>query len=219
MDAAAAVHRALGTRPAAPRPRRSARPDALHPPQPRRPAGVPLLCSGAGTPHRPPVLGAGGRFVLHEGTACCDYLARAHALPASALLKECASYDTLGNAWFSLTQHALPAGWRRPLVVTSAFHMPRSRAAFEWVFALPGAALAPRFLSTPDGALSAPVGAARAAREAASLASLRDNAARITTMPAFHAWLYGTHMCYAVARQNEWGAAPPAMPDAALASY
>ena len=61
--------------------------------------------------------------------------------------------------------------------------------------------------------------AARAAREAASLAALRDSAARVTTMRDFHAWLYGTHMCYAVARQDEWGAQKPAMQDAALASY
>ena len=49
--------------------------------------------------------------------------------------------------------------------------------------------------------------------------TLRDNAARVTTMREFHAWLYGTHMCYAVARQGEWGAEKPAMQDAALASY
>jgi uncharacterized SAM-binding protein YcdF (DUF218 family) len=187
---------------------------------------VPILCSGGGTPHRPPLLGARGH-VVHEGTACCAYLARAHGVKPSFLLKESSSYDTLGNAWFSLTQHALPAGWAAPLVVTSAFHMPRSRAAFEWVFGLADAEgadaslpLAPRFLSTPDGAaMSEAVRAARAAREADSLAALRGNAARVRTRAAFHAWINGGHKCYAVARQEEWEEEPPAMADAALASY
>jgi hypothetical protein len=190
---------------------------------------VPILCSGGGTPHRPPQLGARGH-VVHEGTACCAYLSRVHAVKPASLLKESSSYDTLGNAWFSLTQHALPAGWTAPLVVTSAFHMPRSRAAFEWVFGLDGGSdasatsatvpMVPRFLSTPDsGAMSAGVVAARRAREAESLAALRANAARVRTRAAFHAWLNGGHKCYAVARQEEWEEEPPAMADAALASY
>jgi hypothetical protein len=37
--------------------------------------------------------------------------------------------------------HAVPRNWRKVLVVTSAFHMGRTRAAFEWVWSLyaPGA--------------------------------------------------------------------------------
>jgi uncharacterized SAM-binding protein YcdF (DUF218 family) len=46
------------------------------------------------------------------------------------------SYDTVGNAYFSLAIHALPAGWRRLAVVTSDFHMPRSRALFAGVYRL-----------------------------------------------------------------------------------
>ena len=44
-----------------------------------------------------------------------------------------------GNGYFALTQHAIPRRWRRMAVVTSDFHMPRSRAIFEWVFGLQGA--------------------------------------------------------------------------------
>jgi len=193
LDAAAAVHKALR---------------------------VPILCTGGGTPHRPPFVAAGsGGYVVHEGTACCAYLERTHGVAATALLKESASYDTVGNAWFSLTAHAAPAGWRAPLVVTSAFHMPRSRACFEWVFGLtPAAGGVPRFLSTPDRGMAPDVAAARRAREQESLGALRRNA-EVRTLQAFHGWLHDTHMCYAVSRQNEWGAKPPAMADKALASY
>ena len=33
-------------------------------------------------------------------------------IPAKNLLKEVSSYDTVGNAYFCLVIHALPAGWR-----------------------------------------------------------------------------------------------------------
>ncbi|GFH14157.1 DUF218 domain-containing protein [Haematococcus lacustris] len=86
-------------------------------------------CSGGGTPHKPPILGSNGH-VLHESTSCAAYL-MARGLPVDRILKEVSSYDTVGNAFFSLTIHALPAGWRKVAVVTSNFHMPRTRCLFQ----------------------------------------------------------------------------------------
>jgi hypothetical protein len=61
-------------------------------------------------------------------------------VPASPqpLLQEVASFDTVGNAYMSLCIHANPAAWRRIAVVTSDFHMPRSRALFADLFRLAG---------------------------------------------------------------------------------
>ena len=44
----------------------------------------------------------------------------------------------VGNAYFALTIHAIPAGWRRLAVVTSDFHMPRTRDLFEAAAGLAG---------------------------------------------------------------------------------
>ena len=51
-----------------------------------------------------------------------------------ALLKETASYDTIGNGYFAATVHALPRRWQSLCVVTSEFHMPRSRVIFQTLF-------------------------------------------------------------------------------------
>jgi hypothetical protein len=56
-------------------------------------------------------------------------------------LQETASYDTVGNTYFSLAIHALPAAWTRLAVVTSDFHMPRSRALFADIYRLAGSSL------------------------------------------------------------------------------
>ena len=56
----------------------------------------PVLLLGGGTPHKPPVLDARGH-VVHEATACADYLI-ARGARAGDLLKEVSSYDTVGCA-------------------------------------------------------------------------------------------------------------------------
>jgi hypothetical protein len=190
-----------------------------------RPRATPptyVVLSGSATPHKPPPVQRGG-FTYHESTAMAEYLMEKWKVPASALLKDTASMDTIGNAYFSLMLHAAPRGWRSVLVVTSAFHMPRTRAAFEWVFGLYDGGgdkkIELAFQETPNDGLDKEVVAARAEREAASEAALRENQQRVVSMPAFAEWLYTTHMCYAVGRQHEIGAFEEMKNDPALKSY
>eukprot|EP00897_Mesotaenium_endlicherianum_P000195 jgi/Mesen1/10176/ME000076S09684 len=104
--------------------------------------GCPIVCLGGGTPHRPPVIGPAGH-VIHEGTSCADYLL-SKGMAAPSILKEWGSYDTIGNGYFALVWHSLPRQWRALAVITSEFHMPRSRMIFDWIFGLQGADLRPR---------------------------------------------------------------------------
>jgi len=46
------------------------------------------------------------------------------------------SYDTIGNALFTRQMHTDVMNWRRLLILTSKFHMKRSKAIFDWVFSL-----------------------------------------------------------------------------------
>ena len=188
--------------------------------------GCPVLLSGAGTPHKPPPLSAAG-FPLHEATVLAAAALR-EGVPAAALLKETSSYDTQGNAFFACVQHAAPLRWRRTLLITSAFHMPRSRAAFEAAWRLAAAdGLLPAdaaltFAATPDEGLDAGVLAARSEREAASLAALHATLSRMSSLADFHRHLFSAHKCYAVARQHEWdepGAGAAELSAAALRSY
>lgn len=94
------------------------------------------ICAGGGTPHKPAVIAPNGH-VIHESTSCAEYLI-AKGMASGDILKEVSSYDTVGNAYFSATIHAIPAGWRRLAVVTSAFHMPRTKLLFEDVYSFTG---------------------------------------------------------------------------------
>lgn len=174
-------------------------------------ARCPIVCLGGGTPHKPDVLQASGH-VLHEATACAAYL-MGRDVPASHILKEVSSYDTVGNAYFSCAIHAIPAGWRRIAVVTSNFHTPRTEAVFEDVYALAGDSLygdshrfeLSFFAASDDGVFPPEVLQARAAKEAASTASWRSKRSEWQSFTDFHRWLHDDHLCYAVAKQHKFG--------------
>ncbi|CAL8461631.1 g1162 [Coccomyxa elongata] len=188
----------------------------------------PVLCLGGGTPHKPPVLGPSGH-VLHESTSCANYL-KTRGVSGASILKEVSSYDTVGNGFFALTIHSIPAGWRRCSIVTSSFHMPRSRAIFHRCFSLAGETLwgnrayfdLDYHAVRDDGAFPEDVLAARLHREAQSLENWERDTASFKSLADLHAWLHGTHLCYSVSRQDEFGRpeiANDGMTAKALASY
>lgn len=166
-----------------------------------------ILCTGGGTPHAPPFLGPGG-FVVHEGTACAQYLIEKGVSP-SVILKEHASYDTIGNGYYVMTCHAIPSSWTDILVVTSEFHMPRTIAIFEWMFGLLQREYNLSFLEVSDDGIDQSLLDARRRKESESLKQLLGTIQRIQTLPDLHTWLHESHRCYSVSRQHEIGYIPP----------
>lgn len=89
-----------------------------------------------GTTHRPsPTTSAG--FAIDESAASAAYLLGNGVKEARRILQDNWSLDTIGNAYFTRQMCTEPMGLSRLIVITSAFHMPRTRAIFEWVFSLP----------------------------------------------------------------------------------
>lgn len=148
----------------------------------------PFLALSGGTHHKPaPILEAyaGARYLLSRGVS------------PEKIYTEVSSYDTIGNAFFARVQHCDVRGWRRLLVVNSEFHMPRTRAIFEWMFALvPERGYELTFESTTDDGMSPEDLRDRKAREAASLAAFRETAKRFGSMADVHGWLYAEHAAY-----------------------
>jgi uncharacterized SAM-binding protein YcdF (DUF218 family) len=167
---------------------------------------VPL---SAGTPHRPPPRDGRG-LAIFEARAGADYLVRRGVDPRRIAIEE-SSYDTIGNAYFSRVIHVIPRGFRRILVITSAFHMPRTEAIFRWVYGLdaPGPACSLEFDPVPDDGIDPDALAVRAVKERLSLEIFRALAARMATLAELHAWMFAEHGAYA---------AGPRTPSAAIDS-
>ena len=174
---------------------------------------APVIPLSAMTVHRPPPLDAAGFPVLESVAAARALLAR--GVPPARIWAETASLDTIGNAYFARVIHADPAGLRRLLVVNSAFHMPRTRLVFDWVFGLPPAD--PPFVvgyhAVPDRGLTEAGLEARRAKEAARVADLRRTIPRTASLAALHRWLFTEHRAYAAGTDPRSDAPPAAALD------
>ena len=159
--------------------------------------GEPLIMPlSAGTPHRPLPNTANG-FPLFEATTGADFLLQ-HGIPAERILIEACSWDTIGNAYFSRVVHAEPRQLRRLLVVTSDWHLPRTKLAFDWIYRLTPQALPfeLEYRAVPDPDMDQQVVRERTRKEQASADALSGVIARITTLPDFHRWLFAEHNAY-----------------------
>ena len=160
--------------------------------------GAYIITLSAGTPHKPPPLDENGNPIL-ECIAEAEYL-WGRGYPAERVLIENASYDTIGNAYFARVMHVDPAGFQRLCVITSEFHLPRTEAAFRWIFTLPPVRhdYVLTFLSVPDVGLTLEVREARQRKERESLENIAVLRAELTTLASFHHWLFTKHQAYAL---------------------
>jgi uncharacterized SAM-binding protein YcdF (DUF218 family) len=172
-----------------------------------------LIPLSAGTTHKPPPLDAKG-FPVLEAIAAAHYLTERSISP-DRILPETCSLDTIGNAYFARVIHTDPLGLRSLRIVTSAFHMARTEAIFNWVFGLSTAA-SPyqlQFMAVPDVGLPQTALQARRQKEKAGLAHVQTLIISLKTLPDLHRWLYRDHQAYSVAHR------PPRLSGDALNSY
>ncbi len=152
----------------------------------------PVVCLSAGTMHQPIPLDALG-LPVYESVAGATYLRR-RGVHARDILVETASWDTVGNAYFSRVLFADPFGWKKLLVITSEFHMARTEALFRWVYGMDREGTKLSFAAASDAGLDME---ARREREVDSLASFESGLRQeIRDLPSLHQWLYSQHDCY-----------------------
>jgi len=153
------------------------------------------LLSG-GTVHKPPPLDPDG-YPLLESRQAAAYLI-SQGIEPSKLLTEIASYDTIGNAYFSRMLFAEPFSLTHLLVVTSAFHLERTTAIFQWIYSLTPVEreYVLSFADVPDQGLSPETLQARREREKLSLNKLLPKIKSIRSLDGFNRWLYNEHAAY-----------------------
>ena len=154
-----------------------------------------FIVASRGTVHKPPVLDS-DRYPIDECTIMANYLLE-HGIPNDKIYKESWSLDTIGNAYGIFTHHAIPRNLRKFLIITSDFHMPRSKAIFKHVFSLfPIEIFHLDFLET-NSCLSI------SEKEHASLIHWRENANNIHTLADLHEFIFVKHDAYNVKKNHK----------------
>jgi len=160
---------------------------------PSRPAGRRrpfIITLSAGNPRA-----RGGKSEVSEAMANAQYLVQ-RGVHARDVIEETMSKDTVGNAYFLRTLHADVIGLRNLIVVTSRYHMPRTRAIFEKVFALgpfpPGLEGGYRlwFEESLDAGIPQELLSKRDDREAASLEQFIRISSSWTSLNELHSFIY-----------------------------
>lgn len=148
-----------------------------------------------GTTHRPPPLHEDG-FPVDESAASAHFLIQRGVLPHRILL-DTWSLDTIGNAYFARAMVVAPLQLKKLCVVTSLFHMDRTRAIFEWVFALDDGCFDIDYCVSKDVGLTSSDLEARRAKELSSLETLRSiTIPSVNSMKKLAQFLFQKHGAY-----------------------
>lgn len=162
-----------------------------------------ILCTGGGTYHKPPLLNE-NKFVIHESTACAEYLINNGVNPLH-IIKEWGSYDSLASVYFCLLLTIVPRDWTKICVITSSFHMERVKEIFKWIFNLyENGKYKLMFVSTTDkDNVPEDILKSRIEREQNSIKSLKNIIKNIKSMKDLNKWLYTEHKAYSCAYLNQ----------------
>lgn len=156
-----------------------------------------FITTTAYTSHKPPFLDKFG-FPICESIAMAKYLIK-RGVGQKRILTENLSQDTIGNAYFVRLCHTGLMNYRKLLVITSDFHMPRSQAIFKWVFGL-NTGLKPyhlTFKSASDSGIDPNIINPRIVKEKNSLDNLTKIKAKIKSLKSLHEWIFFEHKAYA----------------------
>ncbi len=153
-----------------------------------------IIILGGGTYHKSPYINQEG-YVIHESTMGAKYL-KEMGVKEEDLYREWASYDTIANGYFSLINFVIPLEIKNVLVITSDFHMIRSKLIFDWIYGLWDKSIKVDFLEVSTKYLDREIIEIRKDREIRSAENLREMIEGIHDLVGFHRWFYVNHQAY-----------------------
>ncbi len=155
----------------------------------------PIFILGGGSYHMKPIINKSG-YIVHESTSCSEYLIGLGVKPTD-IYKEWSSYDTIANGFFGFTHFILPLNLSSILLITSEFHMARSKEIFEWMKSCFEKEIEINYLSSSNHQIDKEILESRTEREKKSLENLKKNVIiNCNTLEKFHKWFFTEHKAY-----------------------
>ena len=156
--------------------------------------GKKIILLGGGTYHKKPILDYRG-MVKHESTSCAEYLIDKGVLEKD-IYKEWSSFDTIANGLFFFMQFERCLKLKKIDLITSKFHMARTKVIFEYFKIIFGSNIKINYVETID-LLDEDILKLRSKREYESKISFQENIVnKINTVEEFINWFYTKHNAY-----------------------
>ena len=155
-----------------------------------------IVVLSGGTSHKPPLLDSNG-YVIHESTVCAKYL-NSRGVLSEHLLREWASYDTIGNGYFAFLNYVNPLDISSFTVITSQFHIDRTKVIFDYFNSLIcQSSKTINYISTDNFNIRSDDLALRINKENNSTDMFIENIVnKIFTLTQFTTWFYTKHNIY-----------------------
>jgi len=162
-----------------------------------------FLCLSAGSVHvdNP----TQGGLPLYESTVSSHYLIETLNIPPEYIFIETSSYDTISNAYYSRLMTDIMQ-WRRLLVITSGFHINRTRFVFEWVYNVsPFMNYTIDYYNVGNSGLDKKNIDIRLEKEKKSLESVRKVKSGVNSLSGVLEWMMREHELYNASLLWEYG--------------
>ena len=151
-----------------------------------------FIVTSGGTYHQPNPLDKLG-FTIFEADLMSNYLLNS-GIPENSIFREYSSYDTIGNGFFVRTLFTDIRRWKDLVVITSDFHMNRSKEIFNFIFTKLASNYKLEYISCKN-IISNNLND-RIIKEENSKLKFINDMKKIYNLNMFHKWLYSTHECY-----------------------
>ena len=154
-----------------------------------------IIVLGGGTYHKPPGLDL-NKYVVHESTSCANYLISKGINP-DKIIREWASYDTIANGYFAFINYIIPLKINNCYVVTSEFHMNRTKTIFDYFNKLiMNGNISLQYIETENN-IENNILKVRSEREMNSNNNFVNNIVKkISNVKDFSLWFYTEHNAY-----------------------
>ena len=155
-----------------------------------------IITTSAATPHLPLPLNK-NKQPLYDARVMNNILI-SKGIEPNKILTESFSLDTVGNAIFTKLLITDPLQLKKLLIITSEFHMPRSKVYFNKIFNLDDQTQEYQldFLATDNIGMDQDHLAAREAKEARRIAQFQEETKDLRTIKQFQEWLLTKHGSY-----------------------
>ena len=153
------------------------------------------ILSSKNSYHRETILDKNQK-AIDECSVMGNYLLN-HGISPNKILMEAWSLDTIGNAYGVLTMHCLPRCFTELLVITSDFHIPRTKAIFTKVFTLyPLLKFQLEFKSSNSNIKISE-------KEKNSLKKWKENSSKFKNLQDIHQFIFMNHNAYSIVKSHQ----------------